>query len=156
MCIRDSIVAILFGGGLVISGMCRRSKILAFLAFSKQWDPSLIFVMMSAAGLNFLTFYYIMQVQKKPQYNDKFQFNTDRKSPITMQLVIGECLFGIGWGLGGMCPGPVIALLPFLSLHVTFVYFIALCVGIYLAKYVDSLLQQKKPIEKTPLLQKQQ
>ena len=97
------LIGALFGLGLTISGMCRVSKILGFLTLNSNWDPSLMFVMMSAVTINFFTFKNILS-QPKPKEAEKFAFA--KTGIIDAKLVIGSIIFGLGWGLSGLCPGP--------------------------------------------------
>lgn len=97
----------LFGAGLIISGMNKRSKVLGFLTISKEtFDPSLIFVLASAVGMNLIFFNFIIKVLKKPVFSDKLTLPT--RQDIDYNLILGSIIFGIGWGLGGICPGPAI------------------------------------------------
>ena len=92
-----------FGLGLTLSGMCRISKILGFLTLNDNWDPSLMFVMMSAVTINFFTFKCILSYNK-PKEAEKF--GIVKNNVIDAKLIIGSIVFGIGWGLSGLCPGP--------------------------------------------------
>ena len=97
-------VGFIFGLGLVISGMCRRSKILGFLTLNSNWDPSLMFVMVGAIGVNIFTFQYIINSLKQPYYAPKLVIPANKT--IDKTLIWGAALFGWGWGLSGLCPGP--------------------------------------------------
>lgn len=90
--------------GLGISGMSNFEKVLTFLdPISTPWDPSLAFVMASAVGVNLLTFNRIL-ARKYPVCEKDFSLPT--KTEITPELLKGSMLFGMGWGLCGVCPGP--------------------------------------------------
>ena len=97
-----------FGFGLAMSGMLNPSKVRAFLDLSGQWDPSLAFVMM---GGIFVTAFGFWLVHKKenPLFSDNFNLPISRS--IDMKLIGGSAMFGVGWGIGGLCPGPSIAIL---------------------------------------------
>ena len=100
------IVGVLFGTGLLVSGMVRRTNIIYFLAIGKDWNPSLLFVLGSGLMVNVVVFSYFIRVKKTPLFGEKL-FNPD-SSLINANLVIGAALFGFGWGIGGLCPGPSI------------------------------------------------
>ena len=97
----------IFGLGLLISGMCRQSKIQGFLVVDPQvWDPTLMFVMMSAVAINLLTFRFILR-KSKPWLSDKFIL-PNPQAKVDNRLIIGAAIFGMGWGLSAMCPGPAL------------------------------------------------
>jgi len=99
------VFGLLFGLGLLISGMCRISKILNFLIIdSEVWDCTLAFVMASAVAINVVTFYYI-QRRNYPIYGEKFSV-PPRNGKVDLKLLGGAALFGVGWGFAGLCPGP--------------------------------------------------
>lgn len=92
-----------FGAGLAISGMTRPEKVRGFLDFLGQWDPSLAFVMGGAVLVHMAAFWLITK-RRSPVFAARFGIPTRRD--IDARLVVGAALFGIGWGLGGFCPGP--------------------------------------------------
>jgi uncharacterized membrane protein YedE/YeeE len=100
------LVGTLFALGLGISGMTQPQKVIGFLEIGPEWNPALIFVMLSAIPIHFLAYRFI-KGQRAPFLDNKFHF--PEKQDITKSLIIGSLLFGIGWGLGGYCPGPAIA-----------------------------------------------
>ena len=97
------IVGLIFGAGLMIGGMCRRTKIIGFLAIKDGWDPSLLFVMIGALGVNFFTFNLILK-RSTPMLANKFDIPA--KKEVDWNVIVGPIIFGIGWGLSGFCPGP--------------------------------------------------
>lgn len=99
-------VGVLFGLGLTISGMINPAKIIAFLDITGAWDPSLLVVMASALAVSFVG-YRIVLARSKPAFEPSFQLPT--KTVIDRPLLIGSALFGVGWGLSGLCPGPAIS-----------------------------------------------
>lgn len=117
-----------FGWGLFISGMIRPDKVLAFLDVfaipSGGWDPSLAVVM--AAALAVTGAGYVLARRHAPVFETENQWPT--QTAIDRPLVIGSILFGIGWGLVGLCPGPAIENLASLSPGVI-VFVIAMAVG---------------------------
>ena len=94
----------LFGFGLVLSGMWRRTKINNFLTIYEDWDPSLMLVMAGAVGVNIFTFQLIIRKQKTPIYGEKLCL--PKKKNLDFRLILGASLFGLGWGLSGLWPGP--------------------------------------------------
>jgi len=100
------LIGLLFGLGLVISGMINPNKVLAFLDIFGDWDASLAFVMGGAVVVTFFGFRWI-GLAGKPWFD--LTYNMPTLSHIDSRLVIGAILFGVGWGLVGLCPGPAIA-----------------------------------------------
>ncbi|MAK61925.1 MAG: hypothetical protein CMK09_13205 [Ponticaulis sp.] len=100
------IVGLIFGLGLTISQMVNPEKVLGFLDILGNWDPSLAFVM-GAALLITAIGYRLVWTRRKPVFEDAFQLPGNKK--IDPKLAIGAVLFGIGWGLVGLCPGPALA-----------------------------------------------
>lgn len=96
---------VLFGVGLGISGMSRPTKVLAFLDVAGAWDPSLAFVMMGAIGVHCLAV-VIAKRRERTAFGGIFHW----PSPATVDkpLLAGAAVFGVGWGLGGLCPGPAL------------------------------------------------
>jgi uncharacterized protein len=106
---------VLFAVGLVFAGMTRPSKVLAFLDFSGDWDPSLMWVMLGAVGVN-ASFTWRILKREAPHFATAFSLPTVRRErwwqQISRKLVVGSALFGIGWGLSGYCPGPALVAIP--------------------------------------------
>ncbi|MGN6685617.1 MAG: DUF6691 family protein, partial [Devosia sp.] len=124
-----AVAGVLFGAGLYISGMVNPLKVLRFLDFtaipSGGWDPSLAFVMIPAVVVMFVAV-RIGRGRGRPLFDTVFhepEFNR-----IDTPLVAGAALFGIGWGMSGICPGPAISLLAFWPQYLL-VYLLALFVG---------------------------
>jgi len=95
---------VLFGVGLLVSGMANPAKVLNFLDVAGSWDPSLAFVMGGAVIVT-LVGYPLIQKRSVPMLMSAFQLPT--RKDVDVPLVAGAVLFGIGWGLAGYCPGPV-------------------------------------------------
>ena len=98
---------VIFGIGLVISEMVNPAKVLGFLDLFGNWDPSLAFVMLGAIMTTTVGYRFIFKLQT-PLFSD--QFFLPLKKDIDQKLLVGSALFGIGWGVGGLCPGPSIDL----------------------------------------------
>lgn len=100
------ISGLIFAVGLGLSGMTQPSKVIGFLDFIGNWDPSLMLVMAGAVGVYFISQRLILRRRAAPMYANKFQLPT--RADIDWQLIAGAALFGVGWGLAGFCPGPAI------------------------------------------------
>lgn len=95
-------VGFIFAIGLAVSGMTQPEKIINFLN-PWQWDPSLLLVMVGAIGIHIVA-YPLVKKRPTPLLDTKWHVPT--RKDITARLLLGSTLFGIGWGLGGFCPGP--------------------------------------------------
>jgi len=107
----------IFGIGLIVSGMSNPQKVLSFLDIFGNWDPSLMFVMVGAISITAIYFILIK--------NKSTKLNTDKK------LIIGSLIFGTGWGLVGICPGPAIVVLGSANIK-GIIFVIALLIGMFL------------------------
>ena len=114
---------LLFGVGLWLSGMANPRKVLDFLDITGNWDPSLLLVMGGAVAVTAAAFRPLI---KKKQL-------TFDKTAVDLPLVAGAAIFGIGWGIGGYCPGPAVTALSNLSLE-PIVFVAAMVAGGLLAK----------------------
>ena len=104
------IIGSIFGAGLAIAGMLNPSKVVGFLDIFGDWDPSLAFVMGGGILVNAIGHRFVMK-RKAPIQCGAFSIPTSTN--IDKPLVIGSVIFGVGWGLAGLCPGPVVASLLF-------------------------------------------
>lgn len=121
----------IFGIGLVVSQMINPEKVLGFLDLFGNWDPSLAFVMMGALIVSSPLFHLIKN-KDKPLFAEKFNYSNNKE--INNKLVIGSALFGAGWGLGGLCPGPAISSIALLNIN-SIIFVAAMFIGFYLAKF---------------------
>lgn len=101
---------LIFGLGLIVSGMVNPAKVLAFLDLFGAWDPSLAFVMAGAVAVAALG-HFVAKRRGAPVFASRLQIPTRRD--LEPRLFAGAALFGIGWGLVGFCPGPAVTALPF-------------------------------------------
>lgn len=97
---------LIFGIGLIISGMTNPAKIIGFLDITGQWDPSLLLVMLGAVSITFVAFRFVER-KSVSLLGDNIQL--PKKTGLDKPLIVGAVLFGIGWGLAGYCPGPALA-----------------------------------------------
>jgi uncharacterized membrane protein YedE/YeeE len=112
---------LVFALGLGVSGMTDANKVIGFLNLAGDWDPSLAFVMVGAIGVHLLLSRLILRRQS-PLFADRF--HTPTRRDINPRLVGGAALFGVGWGVGGFCPGPgLVSLMGFDSAAGVFVVF---------------------------------
>ena len=102
------VFGLIFGLGLIVSGMSNPAKIIGFLDLAGVWDPSLIFVMAGAIAIGIVAF-TLARRRERSLLGAPMQLPTARD--IDRRLVAGSALFGIGWGLAGICPGPALVLL---------------------------------------------
>lgn len=105
---------LLFGLGLGYSQMIDPEKVIGFLDLFGAWDPTLAFVMGGAVAVTLVTFRFILK-RPHPILGGKFYVPT--RQDIDKPLILGAVLFGVGWGLGGYCPGPAITALVLGSLN---------------------------------------
>ena len=133
---RDIIVAVvcgtLFGAGLVISGMTDPTKVIGFLDLLNGWDPTLAFVLAGATGTHMIARPFL--IRKVPE---KVKAGMESKTVIDRPLLVGASLFGIGWGLGGYCPGPALtAVIP--AMGTTFIFVVAMIAGMVMFRQLHS------------------
>ena len=102
------LIGVLFGWGLIISGMSNPQKILGFLDLAGSWDPSLMFVMAGAVLVGLAGFYV---VSKRTEAFFGGALHIPKRRDITKPLIIGSLIFGAGWGIAGFCPGPALVAL---------------------------------------------
>lgn len=119
------LTGLIFGLGLIISGMTNPDKVIRFLDIGGIWDPSLIFVMFGGIAVAIVGFKF---VQNKSQTVFDDTIHLPGTTHLSKELVIGSMLFGAGWALAGFCPGP--ALVAFGAGHKkAFIFVMAMIVG---------------------------
>jgi uncharacterized membrane protein YedE/YeeE len=119
------VTGLIFGLGLIISGMTNPDKVIRFLDIAGIWDPSLIFVMLGGIAVAFVGFKF---VQNKSQTVFDDNIHLPGTTLISKELVIGSLLFGAGWALAGFCPGPALVALG-AGYKEAFIFVIAMIVG---------------------------
>ena len=125
---------VLFGSGLAISGMTDPQRVLDFLDVSGDWDPTLAFVMGGALCV-FASGWFLLKRRGRGFSGAKLPDMSPE--PISKSLLVGSALFGVGWGLGGFCPGPAIANLAAVRPEAG-VFTIAMIVGMVFAQRSQS------------------
>ncbi len=132
------IAGLSFGAGLVLSGMTQPGKIIAFLDVTGAWDPSLAFVMIGAIAVHAALRPFIVR-RERPRLESEFE--RVKFSKVDGRLVVGSAIFGVGWGLGGYCPGPALVALGSFTLE-PLVLSLGMLVGMVLFYAVE---RAKKP-----------
>lgn len=128
------LAGLIFGIGLIISGMANPAKVLGFLDLAGNWDPSLMLVMAGAIGVGFFAFLWAKSrnmtllggVMKLPA-----------ATQIDRRLVIGSAMFGIGWGIAGFCPGPALVGLG-MGLPKAIIFVAAMLAGMAIYEVIES------------------
>ena len=126
------ISGIIFGIGLTLSSMTNPDKVIGFLDIFYSWDPSLGFVMAGAIIITSPILYFLSK-NNSIILTDKIILPT--KKNIDKPLIIGSLLFGIGWGMSGLCPGPSISSLAFLNVS-SFIFVFSMFFGLFIGKFI--------------------
>ena len=135
------LIGLLFGLGIVISGMANPAKVLNFFDLAGNFDPSLIFVMGGALITTFIGYRFVLK-RDAPLLAEQFLVPASKQ--IDARLIGGSALFGVGWGIAGFCPGGALPALGTGRIEVvTFVA--ALIVGILVVRFGMRALQQASP-----------
>ena len=137
------ICGLIFGIGLLISGMTQPAKVLGFLDIFGRWDPTLVFVMASAVAVSGIGFALARQ-RRRPVLAARYLWPT--RSDIDQPLVVGSVLFGIGWGLVGLCPGPTLVNLAGLTPDVM-VFALAMAAGMIIKDLWDRRVRSSIVVE---------
>ena len=126
------LAGVIFGVGLCISGMNRPEKVLGFLDIAGLWDPSLAFVMAGAIGVAFFAF-RLAATRARAWLGDPMRLPTS--TTVDRRLLAGSAIFGLGWGLAGVCPGPGIVDLGFFDPRAA-VFVVAMLAGMVAEGFV--------------------
>lgn len=128
------IIGIVFGLGLLLSGMANPEKVLNFLDLAAiragGWDPSLVLVMAGAVGVTFAGYRLVFRRQR-PLLGDRFHLPSSQT--LDWRIATGPALFGIGWGLAGICPGPAFVALGYGSPAIV-LFVVAMMIGMAAAR----------------------
>jgi|SRR5450759_4552691 uncharacterized membrane protein YedE/YeeE len=130
------VIGLIFGFGLLLSGMSNPAKVLNFLDLagirSGSWDPSLAFAMAGAIAVTFIGFDRVLR-QPQPLLGETFHLPT--KQELDIRIISGPAIFGLGWGLAGFCPGPALTALGFGS-PAAAIFVAAMVAGMLLARWL--------------------
>lgn len=127
-------LGLLFGIGLVVSSMSDPAKVLNFLDLFGSWDPSLAFVMGGAVVTAFLGYRVVL---RRPKPIAAPRFHLPARADIDSKVLIGPAIFGIGWGLGGFCPGSALTAAT-LGAAGAYVFLPMMFIGMWLARLAAS------------------
>ena len=133
------LAGLVFGLGLIVSGMTNPSKVLGFLDLAGRWDPSLAFVMGGALVVGMLSF---PSALKRPFSLLGASMRLPAARSIDRRLVLGSLAFGVGWGLAGYCPGPALASLA-LGGAKPWLFFIAMLAGMLVFEVTERMRARK-------------
>lgn len=135
------IAGVLFGMGMMLSGMIDPHKVLGFLDITGAWDPSLAFVMGGALLVFMPVYFLVIRRRKQPVCETSFSVSTN--TVIDKRLITGASLFGVGWGLAGICPGPAVTSLPSQN-GIIVVFLVAMLVGMSLVNRYEQHVTVKQ------------
>ncbi|WP_407334223.1 DUF6691 family protein [Enterovibrio sp. 27052020O] len=138
------LAGVLFGLGMMISGMVNPANVIGFLDIFGQWNPSLAFVMGGALLVFTPGYFFLIRKQAKPMLSETFCVSENPS--IDQRLITGSALFGIGWGLAGICPGPAVTALGSGSGTVA-LFFLSMIVGMYL---VNTITEKRASFTTSP------
>jgi hypothetical protein len=137
------ICGFIFGLGLMLGGMTNPAKVLNFLDIAAiengTWDPSLIFVMIGGIGVTFTGYHFIL---KRPSPLFESTFHLPSKKEIDARLISGAAIFGIGWGMAGLCPGPALSSLGF-GTQASLFFVVPMLIGMAMARFISYLLEKR-------------
>lgn len=123
----SGLAGLVFGWGLIVSGMANPAKVIGFLDLSMPWDPSLMFVMGGAIALGLPGFLLARRLKSSLM---GLPMNLPTNTKIDKKLLLGAMLFGAGWGIGGFCPGPAVVAAASLASD-GLIFIVAMLVGMF-------------------------
>jgi len=131
---------LLFGVGLMVSGMANPAKVLGFLDLAGRWDPSLAFVMVGAIAIGSVAF---LLARRRAKSLLGLPMQLPASTAVTARLVLGSAAFGVGWGIAGFCPGPALVALGAGSLK-AWVFVAAMLGGMAAFELLERLQQTRQ------------
>ena len=127
------ITGLIFAIGLGISGMTDTTKVLGFLTLNSEWNPALMLVMGGAIAVHAVVYQVVIR-RSSPLFSDTFHIPI--RTDIDTRLLVGGLLFGLGWGIGGICPGPGLVSVFSGSIEVL-VFLVAMTVGAFVWQQIQ-------------------
>lgn len=137
------VAGVLFGLGMMISGMVDPHRVIGFLDITGAWDPSLVFVMGGALVVFMPIYLLIIKKRTAPVCSERFRLSNNHK--IDKKLMGGAALFGLGWGIAGICPGPAVTSVSGLNPSML-VFIAAMLLGMVAASFVVKKLEKGEVI----------
>ena len=138
------IAGLLFSLGLIFSGMTNPANVIGFLDITGNWNPSLAFVLMAAVVVTGIG-YRLVWKRSQPMYEAAFSVPTSRL--LDKRLLIGSAIFGIGWGLVGLCPGPALASVFTVNGGKVLIFLVAMICGTLLQRNLTALIERRSAPE---------
>lgn len=135
-----AVIGLVFGAGIVISGMANPAKVLNFFDLFGTWDPSLLLVMGSALAVTFVGYRFVLR-RPAPVFDRTFHLPTAKN--LDAPLIGGSALFGVGWGIAGFCPGGAIPALGS-GEPSAFIFIVAMIGGILLATAIRTAVARRQ------------
>jgi len=135
-CFISFIAGGLFGLGMAISGMVDPVNVIAFLDVSGDWSADLIFVIGGAIAVFMPAYFWLIKPRQAPVFAE--EFSLPKSNRINVRLIVGASIFGLGWGLVGLCPGPVVSSLSSGNMG-GMVFFVTMMVGLWLVNMWERL-----------------
>lgn len=129
------LAGVVFGFGLLFGGMANPAKVIGFLDITRVWDPSLAFVMGGAISVSFFAFRFVKR-RRQSICGNTISLPTSKQ--IDLRLIGGAALFGVGWGLAGICPGPALVLLG-AGVSKGIVFVVAMVAGMLLFEQLEKI-----------------
>ncbi|MBA3396757.1 MAG: YeeE/YedE family protein [Deltaproteobacteria bacterium] len=129
----------LFGAGLLISGMTQPARVIGFLDITGRWDPSLAFVMSGAIGVYAFAYRAVLARRVDPWFDNAF--DVPKRRDVDRRLLVGAAIFGVGWGLVGLCPGPAIVSSPSSTSALLFVAM--MLIGMFVVRIASMRLRSR-------------
>lgn len=139
-CVAPFLAGLLMALGIGLCGMLEPQKVVDFLDIAGHWDPTLLFVMGGALATH-ATLYLLIKRRKRPLFGDTFHL--PQSSTIDRKLIFGAFIFGAGWGICGLCPGPALIALASLDAD-AFLFVSAMTFGIVIANYASARTEQAR------------
>jgi uncharacterized membrane protein YedE/YeeE len=139
------LIGLVFGLGIVISGMANPAKVLNFFDIAGTWDPSLAFVLGGAVLTTFVGYKFVL---RRPAPMFETMFSLPFRTELDWKLIGGSAVFGIGWGIAGFCPGAALPVLGTGKLSVI-IFVVSLVAGMLLAKRLEHRLGSRASVSFT-------